>query len=65
MLHFRKVELCKTALVLWTGDMIDSAMLAAESGLYNQLLQSAVLPNDNSLCIYGNPAYPLYTNIFY
>lgn len=39
------------------GKRHDSAMLA-ESGLYNQLPQHAVLPNGNSLCIYGDPAYP-------
>ena len=36
----------------------DSAMLA-QSGLYNQLQQYAVLPNAHQLCIYGDPAYLL------
>lgn len=39
------------------GKRHDSAMLA-ESGLYDQLVQHANLPNGRSMCIYGDPSYP-------
>ena len=38
------------------GKWHDSSMLA-ESNLYNQLVQYAVTPNGDPLCIYGDPAY--------
>ena len=40
------------------GRRHDSALLA-ESQVYQQLQRFAVDTNGNSLCIYGDPAYPL------
>ena len=40
------------------GKRHDSAMLA-ESGLLNELQQHSHTPHGRSLCIYGDPAYPL------
>ncbi|CAB4033906.1 Hypothetical predicted protein [Paramuricea clavata] len=39
------------------GKRHDSAMLA-QSDLYNKLQQLDPLPNENPVCIYGDPAYP-------
>ncbi len=40
------------------GRRHDSGMLR-ESGLLQQLMEHSVSPNGETMCIYGDPAYPL------